>query len=445
MLKKIFLAAVLAVLASSTAFADGISINSDLYYIDENEYEFQKKPFMVGETVYVNAREVLLKLGYSIKLESTVDGISVYKNDVQSVLLHDKFEHILGYKMYKYDKSLRFTDGMEYVSTELLEDLTGEAVRVSGEIPHQEYYIGDTYRIKEETIENCGNCYALNGSYLFSPVTVHDKNALSYADIVNKIAEKIPGAKVYSMLITDSSEIYAPKRFYTGQARAIEMVYNNLSENVTQVRVHDKLLEKADEKIYFNTDHHWTHRGAFYAWQTFLQVKGLKALDIESFEKSDTDAFSGSYFQRMPSEKKLQNLISAETMERFLPVYDTTTTIYSDGEMSKMIGRVPLINIKNNTYSCFISGDHPLSVIESSIGNGKKLAIIKESFGNALATWAVNNYEYVYVIDIRGFKGGQLHISDFYEKTNFDDLIIESYPTTIESKELRGYLLEMAE
>ena len=65
-----------------------------------------------------------------------------------------------------------------------------------------------------------------------------------------------------------------------------------------------------------------------------------------------------------------EGLKASETMERFLPVYDTSVKIYSDSEMSKLIGKVPLINLKNNTYSCFISGDHPLTVIESSVGNG---------------------------------------------------------------------------
>ena len=135
---------------------------------------------------------------------------------------------------------------------------------------------------------------------------------------------------------------------------------------------------------------------------------------------------------------------TTEVMERFMPVHDTTVTVYSSADMEKMMGRVPLINTKNNTYSCFISGDNPLTVIESSVGNGKKLAIIKDSFGNALSTWAVNNYQYIYVIDIRGFAGGGLKLSDFYSKTHFDDLLIASYPTTIESKELSGYLREMA-
>lgn len=407
----------------------------------------QGQPFMVGETVYVPVSGFFSAFGYDVILEQGIDGLSVFGDGKQSVILSDNSEHIVGYRMYRYREPSRFVGGREYIPLDLAEDICGREITVTEPITSlQGAVIGDDYRISEESIVDCGNCYVLNKEYMFSPVTVHDRQAEKYADIVNRIAESVPEAQVYSMLVPDSYEIYAPKQFYTGQRRAFWLINQNLSQRVKSVNATDALLSHANEKIYFSTDHHWTHRGAFYAWEAFAKEKGFEALSLESFEKADTDAFSGSYIQRLGNGFTAADVLSkpTETMERFLPTYDTTVTIYSDSNMEKMIGRVPLINTKNNSYSCFISGDHPLSVIESSVGNGKKLAIIKESFGNALATWAVNNYQYVYVIDIRGFSGGKLKISDFYAKTQFDDLLIESYPTTIESKELSGYLEEMA-
>jgi len=444
MLKKLLLTAL--ILSSSTVcFAEDIEIKNNSFSVNSKEYEFTNKPYRVGNSIFIDAEEFFEKIGFHTVREKAFDGISVFGNNMQSVILSDKTEHVVNYGLYRYKRSARFSNGRLYIDTDLIEDITGTDTAVKEEIPHEEYYIGDDFRIEGDDIKYCKNCYVLNNSYMFSPVTIHDRNAISYASAVNKIAELLPDANVYNMLVLDSNEIYGPKSFYTGQKRSVEMIYSNLSDKVTPVRVDEKLLKHADEKIYYSTDHHWTHRGAFYAWQTFLEAKGLEPLKLESFEKADTDSFVGSYVQRMPADMRPDNLNVKETMERFLPEFETSVTIYSDAEMTKKMGKIPLINLKNNTYSCFISGDHPVALIESSVGNGKKLAIIKESFGNALSTWAVNNYQYVYVLDVRGFKGGKLHISDFYEKTKFDDLIIESYPTTVESKELRGYLTEMAE
>ena len=54
----------------------------------------------------------------------------------------------------------------------------------------------------------------------------------------------------------------------------------------------------------------------------------------------------------------------------------------------------------------FIFGDNPLTVIKSKSENaekGKKLVIVKESYGNALAPYFTNNYEEVHVVDFRYF------------------------------------------
>lgn len=433
---------------SCSAYAAETEITQTSVNTDGKTYSFgQSQPFVVGETVYVDASGFFSALGCEVMREQSIDALSVYGNGRHSVILSDNSEHIVGYGMYRYKHPSRYVDGREYIPLDLAEDICGREITVTGPItPLWDEVIGDDYRISEESAVDCGNCYVLNKEYMFSPVTIHDRQAEKYADIVNRIAESVPEAEVYSMLVPDSCEIYAPKRFYTDQKRAFWLIQQKISDRVKSINAVDALLSHADEKIYFSTDHHWTHRGAFYAWESFAKEKGFEAMSLNSFEKADTDAFSGSYVQRLGKGFSASDVLlkPTETMERFLPKYDTTVTIYSDSNMEKMIGRVPIINTKNNSYSCFISGDHPLSVIESSVGNGKKLAIIKESFGNALATWAVNNYQYVYVIDIRGFSGGKLKISDFYAKTQFDDLLIESYPTTIESKELSGYLEEFA-
>ena len=60
----------------------------------------------------------------------------------------------------------------------------------------------------------------------------------------------------------------------------------------------------------------------------------------------------------------------------------------------------------SNTYGVFIFGDNPLTVIQSQSPDaqkGKKLVIVKESYGNAIAPYFTNNYEEVHVVDFRYF------------------------------------------
>ena len=96
-----------------------------------------------------------------------------------------------------------------------------------------------------------------------------------------------------------------------------------------------------------------------------------------------------------------------------------------------------------NSYSAFIGGDNPVTVFKTNVDNGKKICIIKDSYGNAFSAWALNNYSVVYIIDPRhvnglyGFGGGEFKIDEFYRYTEFDDLVIINYPASVESQGFR--------
>ena len=99
-------------------------------------------------------------------------------------------------------------------------------------------------------------------------------------------------------------------------------------------------------------------------------------------------------------------------------------------------------------YTTFIGGDMPIIRYKTNVKNGEKAVIIKESFGNAFATWAVNNYEEVYIIDPRqwnGFGGasdrGEFNLVTFYNDVcQFDDLIVVSYPGSATSNMRKAIL-----
>lgn len=111
--------------------------------------------------------------------------------------------------------------------------------------------------------------------------------------------------------------------------------------------------------------------------------------------------------------------------------------------MNNWIASSRVVNDGVDNYNCFIGGDNPIVHISGGVPNGRKLVIMKESFGNALATWAANNYEDVYVVDIRKFYDGSFDIATFRAITGFDDLLVASYPTSIESSDLRIGLMSL--
>ena len=77
----------------------------------------------------------------------------------------------------------------------------------------------------------------------------------------------------------------------------------------------------------------------------------------------------------------------------------------------------------SNTYGVFIMGDNALTVLKSASENaaaGKKIAVVKESYGNAFVPYLTNNYEEVHVIDFRYFKQ---NLVDYCKTNGIDEVL----------------------
>lgn len=59
--------------------------------------------------------------------------------------------------------------------------------------------------------------------------------------------------------------------------------------------------------------------------------------------------------------------------------------------------QAPMLNENFNAgradYGVFISGDYPYTVVEGDAQNGRVLAVVKDSYGNALVPWLAAGYE----------------------------------------------------
>jgi hypothetical protein len=75
----------------------------------------------------------------------------------------------------------------------------------------------------------------------------------------------------------------------------------------------------------------------------------------------------------------------------------------------------------NSKYNCFIAGDNPLSVVHNpKIQDGSSIVVVKESFGNALIPFLVDQYESVYVLDYRYYTGS---LADFVKEKNAQQVL----------------------
>lgn len=66
---------------------------------------------------------------------------------------------------------------------------------------------------------------------------------------------------------------------------------------------------------------------------------------------------------------------------------------------------VPLFRQGISGYSVFLGGDNPIVRGRTTTQNGRRVILVKNSYGNAFAVQLVSHYEEVVFIDFRSFRG----------------------------------------
>ena len=228
-----------------------------------------------------------------------------------------------------------------------------------------------------------------------------------YASAVNYYHQVFgDSVKIYNLIVPSAIEYGMPekyKKMSQPQKPAIEYVYSKLDPAVTPVRIYDTLMEHKDEYIYFGTDHHWTALGAYYAYTEFAKAAGITPADINTLPKKTLNNFIGTLYNQTNDSSLLEHPDHVDYYEMAYPVECSRVqqgepyTYYSE----PLYGEYAL---PGNSYSVFLHGDFPLTKIVTGNKNGKKIAVIKESYGNAFAPFLINNYEEIYVVDERHFQ-----------------------------------------
>ncbi|MDW7657418.1 MAG: DHHW family protein [Bacillota bacterium] len=220
------------------------------------------------------------------------------------------------------------------------------------------------------------------------------------------LQQLLPDIPVIFLLAPTSAAIYPdklPKLATTDDQTAfIEAVRASLSDAVTFVDVLLALQQKSNEAIYFKTDHHWTMRGAFYAWQSWQHQSGQPVPSFEDYQiEHVTQSFFGTSFSRAGLYRLQPDMIEVFRPNQAVPVK------VSFGNSDKI--RDSLYNetflSKKDKYSYFLDGNHPLLVIRTErpdrMTDDRRIMVIKNSYANCLIPFLTRDYDEIHVIDLR--------------------------------------------
>ena len=250
--------------------------------------------------------------------------------------------------------------------------------------------------------------YILNKT-AFELFSWSEDNASFYADTLNSFAKSNSDLKVYNVLVPNHTEFGLPRDLIESgkvstmiQADNIKYIYSKL-DGVQPVNVYNALGDHVNEYIYFNTDHHWTGLGAYYAYAAFCDQTDQKALDLGVCMEHQINNFEGSLIDY--DESLRENL---DTVHWWQFPYETHAK--RQGEPGDELEDTTVYYAEEGegafAYGVFIWGDGSLFIeYNDDLSNGKKIAVVKESYGNAFVPYLTADYEQVHVIDFRYWDG----------------------------------------
>lgn len=247
-----------------------------------------------------------------------------------------------------------------------------------------------------------------------------------FVDNVNEFKKQVgDDVAVYAMPDPLASAYYLPSNYsdYSAdQTEFINNIFKNLDDDIIKVNIIDTLSQHQDEDIYLRTDHHWTALGAYYAAQDFAEAAGVPypALDSDAYVKAENDGYVGSLYGYTQSANLLND---PETFVYYTPTTDYQADFYTTSFGYNYTGKLMIETDTANSYLKFTGTDDQIVKVTTSAGTGRKMAIIKDSYGNPEVPFLTSSFDQIFVIDMRYF---DLNLVDFVQQMGITDVLFSA-------------------
>ncbi|MBD5384751.1 MAG: hypothetical protein HDR72_07105 [Ruminococcaceae bacterium] len=260
----------------------------------------------------------------------------------------------------------------------------------------------------------------------------------NYAENLNQLKNRVgDNVNVFSLVVPTAVSFYLPDKYaeYSGSEwDNIEYINENL-DGIIPVDAYTALSRHVDEEIYFRTDIHWQQLGAYYAAEEFAKEALVPFAPLSDFETETIENYVGSMYG-MSGENPLVGdnpdvLTYYKPGNKYSVEHFNENLVdggwYSDEDFDGLFLK-SLDGVKYG-YWLFLGGDFDAYHIKTDVGNGRKLMLLKDSFGNAFLPCLTGSFEEIWAVDMRGCTKS---ISQFVKDNGLTDVLfcINSFTAT---------------
>ncbi len=268
------------------------------------------------------------------------------------------------------------------------------------------------------------------GDAAFKITVFVQQEADRFCDLMGQAVEKADGrAEIYCMVIPENttSMLKAEDRIKYGcvlEEDVLAYMYSRMDPRVHTVDPIPELVAHNNEYIAFRTDHHWTARGAYYAYVAWCKVKGVEPVPLSAYKEAAWPGYLGTDFYKANQNGLMGN--NPDTVYSYEPPGDVH--MYLDMDVTTKLGNEYDLLI-DRTYSppgglymTFLGSDRAkVTFINNDITDGSAILVLKTSFGNPFVYYLTQHYQYVYVIDIR--YTNNMSLDKFLKNYEVDDVM----------------------
>ena len=177
-------------------------------------------------------------------------------------------------------------------------------------------------------------------------------------------------------------------------------------------------LGSGEEGLFYKTDHHWTVRGAYIAYNMLGDTLGYEPYSEDYFNfETVSDAFYGTTWSSSGAYWHGPDIME---FARFSNDEDYVTEIIDTGV--KLDGFYDLEKLgTKDKYSSFIGGNNAhVRITNPSFGEREKLLVIKDSFAHSLVPFLALHYD-LEIIDLRYTNDSMI---EFVKENNISKVLV---------------------
>lgn len=260
----------------------------------------------------------------------------------------------------------------------------------------------------------------------------NDDNLVYFYESSSQLLKMVPeGINKYFMIPPGRIEYEEDEvKSMSGSAEYDSMlVYENMDEEVTNVPVFEALREGLKEhdinEMYYCTDHHWSQLGAFYAAREFLKAAGKQEVRLEDYERKQGYDFQGYLTVKYGKEE----VIAPDSLYYYVPKDGkicSEKVYWKDEKTGEVVLREEqVIDLYRGGYYTFVEkSQFAYAVIDGEKSDGSTLMLVSDSYGLALATWLVAEYDTIVIVDPRYYEGVDVQFYELLSKYQVTDFLL---------------------